>query len=160
MTTVEIRTIGDVGRDYVVLQGSDCDLRLEFADDPNFTKENNANFFRPLKGKPAATPVLEQHMSERDMFVAVDMWQDSFRNFKVIPFPFSISNIRILGVGWLQWRFKLRNWKPVRKGLNEACWLCNEIGNYTTYQHPDSSRSQDWAYDICETCVRRLHLPR
>ena len=45
MTTVEIRTIGDVGRDYVVLQGSDCDLRLEFADDPNFTKETMPTSF-------------------------------------------------------------------------------------------------------------------
>lgn len=57
-----------------------------------------------------------------------------------------------------RWRVKLAGWKAVRKGTGEPCWLCDEIGPYTTYQHPDSSRSHDWAYDICPACEKALDL--
>jgi len=55
-----------------------------------------------------------------------------------------------------RWRTKLTGWKPVRRGTNEPCWLCDEIGEYTTYESPDLSRTQDWAYDICSSCAKKI----
>jgi hypothetical protein len=57
-----------------------------------------------------------------------------------------------------RWRIKLTGWKPVLKGTGEPCWLCNEIGPYTTYQSPDLSRTQDWAYDVCMVCSKNIGL--
>jgi hypothetical protein len=57
-----------------------------------------------------------------------------------------------------RWRIKLAGWEPVREGTGEPCWLCDEIGPYTTYQSPDWSRTQDWAYDICFVCSKKIGL--
>src|SRR6266404_451375 len=72
----------------------------------------------------------------------------------------SVSGIEVNGIDYLYWLNKLQSWKPVRKGLAGPCWLCDEIGGYTTYQSPDWSQSQDWAYDICGRCERKIGFGR
>jgi hypothetical protein len=57
-----------------------------------------------------------------------------------------------------RWRIKLTGWMPVRKGTGEPCWLCDGIGPYMTYQSPDLSRTQDWAYDICVVCLKKMGI--
>ncbi len=153
VTAVQIFNIQEAGRDFVLLKDAHTSVRVKFADDRDFTKEDSAGFFRGLVGKPAAIPVSND---SADFFVAVDMWRDLFGSFKVIPFHFATSSIEIDGVDYSHWRKKLESWKPVRKGSGEPCWLCDEIGDYTTYQTPDCSRSEDWAYDICRGCEIKL----
>ena len=54
-----------------------------------------------------------------------------------------------------RWRIKLKDWSLVRKGIGEPCWLCDER-ECATYESPDLSLTQDWAYDICRTCLRKM----
>jgi len=85
-TAVQVFKIEEAGPDYVVLRDGDKGVRVKFADDETFTKEDSAAFFRPLQGKPAAIPV------RGPFFIAVDFWRDDF-GVKVVPFPFTISSV-------------------------------------------------------------------
>jgi len=88
MIAIEVLKIEQAGPDYVRLRGSDSGVRINFADDEMFTKEESAGFFRGLQGKPAAIPV------DGDFFIAVDFWQDKFDgSLKVIPFNFSVASV-------------------------------------------------------------------
>jgi hypothetical protein len=156
VTAVQILNIQEAGRDYVLLRDAKMSVRIGFADDRDFTKEDSAAFFRGLVGKPAAIPV--PIVGDAQFFIAVDMWRDLFGDFKVIPFHFATSTVEVDGVDNSRWRKKLASWKPVQKGSGEPCWLCDEIGDYTTYQSPDWSRSEDWAYDICRHCEIEIGL--
>ena len=156
MSTVQIFNIAEAGQDYVLFKDADTSVRVKFADETNFTKEDNAGFFHHLVGKPAALSVPIDR--DYNFFIAVDMWRDLFDNFKVVPFHFATEIVEVNGVDYAFWRKKLASWKAVRVGSGEPCWLCDEIRDYTTYQHPDWSRSQDWAYDICGQCEKKLGL--
>lgn len=88
MTTVQVLNIEEAGPDYVRLRGGPTDLRINFADDEMFSKEDSAGFFRALQGKPAAIPV------DGPFFIAVDLWRDRFDgSLKVIPFNFTVASV-------------------------------------------------------------------
>ena len=88
MTTVEVLKIEEAGSDYVRLGDGDRHVRINFADDEAFSKEDSAGFFRGLQGKPAAIPV------EGPFFIAVDFWRDIFDgSLKVIPFTFTVASV-------------------------------------------------------------------
>jgi hypothetical protein len=88
MTAVEVFKIEEVGADYLMLRDGTRDVRIRFADDEMFSKEESAGFFHPLQGKPAAIPV------DGPFFIAVDFWRDRFDgSLKVIPFNFSVASV-------------------------------------------------------------------
>jgi hypothetical protein len=88
VTTVEVLKIEEAGPDYVRLRGGSTDVRINFADDEMFSKEDSAGFFRGLQGKPAAIPV------DGPFFIAVDFWRDIFDgSLKVIPFTFTVASV-------------------------------------------------------------------
>ena len=88
MMTIEVLKIEEAGRDYVRLRGGNSEVRIKFADDETFSKEESAGFFRGLQGKPAAIPV------DGPFFIAVDFWRDRFDgNLKVIPFNFAVASV-------------------------------------------------------------------
>jgi hypothetical protein len=72
MTIVEVLKIEEAGPDYVRLRDGARDIRINFADDEMFSKEDSAGFFRGLQGKPAAIPM------DGPLFIAVDFWWDRF----------------------------------------------------------------------------------
>lgn len=87
-TKAEILTIHQVGPDYIELTDRDRRVRIRFADDETFSKEESAVFFRGLENKPAAIPV------DGPFFIAVDFWKDWFDGtLRVIPFTFNVSAI-------------------------------------------------------------------
>ena len=87
MTAVEVLNI-EAGRDFVRLRDDKMDVRINFADDEMFSKEDYANFFRPLQGKCAAIPV------DGPFFIAVDFWRDGLDgSLKVVPFQFAIASV-------------------------------------------------------------------
>ena len=57
MTAVELLHIEETGPDFVRLRNGVQDVRITFADDGMFSKEESAGFFHALKGKPAAIPM-------------------------------------------------------------------------------------------------------
>jgi hypothetical protein len=69
-----------------------------------------------------------------------------------------VTHLTLHPAEYLHWRKKLKTWIPVCKGIDEPCWLCDEIGEYITFRSPDWSRTADWAYDICPTCAVKLGL--
>jgi hypothetical protein len=88
VTNVEILNIEETGPDYVRLRDGARDVRVNFADDETFSKEDSARFFRALQGKPAAIPL------DGPFFIAVDFWRDRFDGSpKVIPFNFSVASV-------------------------------------------------------------------
>ncbi len=155
MSTVQILNIQQAGRDFVLFSDPVTTVRVKFADDSQFTKEDSAAFFRSLVGKPAAIPISNDL---RDFFIAVDMWRTPFGEFKVIPFRFATSAVEFNGIDYYRWYEKLRSWNAGRPSSGEPCWLCDEIGEYVTYQSPDWSRKHDWSYDICRACEKRIGL--
>jgi hypothetical protein len=88
MTTVEIFEIAKVGSDYILLRDGSSQVRINFASDETFSKEDNAAFFLGLQRKPAAISV------DGPFFIAVDFWRDRFDgSLKVIPFNFAVASI-------------------------------------------------------------------
>jgi hypothetical protein len=88
MTAVQVLNIEEAGPDYVRLRGAATGVRIIFADDETFSKEDSAGFFRGLQGKPAAIPV------DGPFFIAVDFWQDRHDgSLKVIPFNFAVASV-------------------------------------------------------------------
>ena len=88
MTKVEVLKIEEAGPDYVRLRDGNSDVRINFADNETFSKEDSAGFFRGLQGKPAAIPV------DGPFFIAVDFWRDRFDgSLKVIPFTFTVASV-------------------------------------------------------------------
>jgi hypothetical protein len=86
VTTVEVLKIKKIGADYIKLREGTREIRINFADDEAFSKEDSAAFFRPLQGNPVAIPV------DGPFFIAVDFWRDSCDgSLKVIPFNFTAS---------------------------------------------------------------------
>ena len=88
MNAVEVLNIEEAGPDYVRLRDAKTEVRVTFADDETFSKEESAAFFRPLQGKPAAISV------DGPFFIAVDFFRDRFDgSLKVIPFNFAIASV-------------------------------------------------------------------
>jgi hypothetical protein len=85
---VEVLNIEETGPDYVRLRDAASEVRINFADDETFSKEESAWFFRGLRGKPAAIPM------DGPFFIAVDFWRDSFDgSLKVVPFNLTVASV-------------------------------------------------------------------
>jgi len=91
MTTVEIFNIQEAGSDYLLLASTGTYVRVNFDKDKDFTKEENAAFFRGLEDKPAAIPA----DLSKPFFIAVDFWRSPDNSLKVVPFPFAVSSIEL-----------------------------------------------------------------
>jgi hypothetical protein len=92
MTHANIYEIKEVGRDFAMFGN----IRYNFDDDENGTKEEAAAFFRGLKGKMAAIEAPESASNgRRQVYIAVDFWDWDGSNVKVIPFPFTVSSVEI-----------------------------------------------------------------
>jgi hypothetical protein len=88
MTVVEILKIEEAGSDYLRLRDDSTDVRINFADNEMFSKEESAASFRHLLGEPAAIPVGEP------FFIGVDFWRDGFDgSLKVVPFDFTVASV-------------------------------------------------------------------
>jgi hypothetical protein len=88
VTTVEVLNIEEAGPDYVRLRDGASAVRINFADDDTFSKEDSAGFFHGLQGRTAAIPV------DGPFFIAVDFWRDRFDgSLKVIPFNFAVASV-------------------------------------------------------------------
>jgi hypothetical protein len=91
MTHANVLRIGEGGKDFAVFG----DVRCNFDDDENGTKEEAAAFFRRLKGKMAA---IEAPESTNDggtrFYIAVDFMDWSGNNV-VIPMPFTVSSVEM-----------------------------------------------------------------
>ena len=149
MTAVEIFNIEEAGKDYALFKNAETSVCVKFADDPNFTKEDSAGFFRWLVGKPAALPVPIK--ADTNFFIAVDMWRDLSGYLKVVPFRFATSAVDI--VDYSVWSKKLASCKATRhQGDVLPCAACGEYRECTTYESADSS------YDICESCKKKCGL--
>jgi hypothetical protein len=92
MTTVKVLNIREAGSDYLLLGDGGTDVRVNFDDDKNFTKEESAAFFCGLEGKPAAIP----SDSNEPFFIGVDFWPMTGDNVRVVPFTFAVSSIELL----------------------------------------------------------------
>lgn len=70
------------------------EVRVNFADGEEFSKEDAGRFFRGRIGKPVA---LESEESVSDgsgsFYVAVDFWRPTDNSVRVIPMNFSISSV-------------------------------------------------------------------
>ncbi|SRR6266849_1709352 len=143
MTTpmVEIFEIGEVGSDYVHFIGANTETRITFADDELGTKEENAGFFRGLRGKPAAIP-------PDASFIGVDFWRQADGSLRVIPFPFAIASIEKLP-GCLEnraeWECSNSNAKKIR--TLHGWVLCG----YTVYD----PTTWEPMLVLCSTCCRK-----
>ena len=94
MTSISVMTLTEVGADYITLSSPRMNVRVNFADEFGFSKEDSAGFFRGLVGKSVA---LESAESVSDgstsFYIAVDIWQLAGNSVKVIPMGFSISTV-------------------------------------------------------------------
>jgi hypothetical protein len=95
MVAIEMYTLKEVGDDYAVLSGERQDVRIDFADEDPFTKEDSEAFFSDLLGKPVA---IEREAVRADctgrINVFVDFWNTD-QGMKAVPFPFSVSGVRV-----------------------------------------------------------------
>jgi hypothetical protein len=88
VTAIELLNIEEAGPDYLRLRDGAKTVRINFASDEMFSKEDSAVFFCGLEGKPAAIPV------DGPFFIAVDFWRDGLDgSLRVIPFPFNVASI-------------------------------------------------------------------
>jgi len=92
MTAVEMFSIQETGDDYIVLWHDVTDVRVNFDNDRNFTKEESAASFRGLEGRPAAIPA----DFNEPFFIAMDFWRSPDNSFRVMPITFRVSSIEVL----------------------------------------------------------------
>ena len=95
MTTVEILDIEEAGSDYLLLKNGATTVRVNFADDRDYTKQEHAAFFRGLEGKPAAIPA----DSDQPFFIAVDFWPLTGNKARVVPLTFGVSSVELTAGG-------------------------------------------------------------
>jgi hypothetical protein len=88
MTTARFVRVGKMGTDYVWLHDGDDCLRVNFADDWMFTKEERAACFRGKEGKTVAIPL------DGQFFIGIDILLGEFEgSVRVIPSNFPIASI-------------------------------------------------------------------
>jgi hypothetical protein len=92
MTTVEMFDIQETGHDYIVLRRDVRDVRVNFDNDRDFTKEESAASFRGLEGRLAAIPT----DFNQPFFIAMDFWRSPDNSFRVMPITFRVSSIELL----------------------------------------------------------------
>jgi hypothetical protein len=87
MGLAEVVDVEKVETDRVVLRNSAGDIRVRFADNWAFTKEDSADLFRPFQGKQAVIPI------EGPFFIAVDFQLNVDGSFRVWPMHLAISSV-------------------------------------------------------------------
>jgi hypothetical protein len=93
MTHANVYKVEDVGEDYTIFGN----LRCNFEDHENGTKEEAAAFFRRCIGKDAAIEAPESVSDGTGRFyISVD-FRDQHENIvRIMPIPFSVSSVEIL----------------------------------------------------------------
>ncbi len=85
---VEVGKIASVGPDYILWQNGCRKLRVTFADDWMFTKEESAESFRTFVGKDAAIPV------DGPFFIGVDFLPGYFEgSVRVIKLQHTVESV-------------------------------------------------------------------
>lgn len=91
MIDVQIVKVEQVGTDWVRLRSGNTDVRVNFADDGQITKEDSAGFLGRFLGKPVAIP--NPNETDRGFFIAVDFWRGLDNNLRAMPLEFAISTV-------------------------------------------------------------------
>jgi hypothetical protein len=73
--------------DSVLFRNRSSEIRVKFADNWLFTKEDSADLFRPFQGKQAVIPV------DGPFFMAVDFRRNLDGSFDVHPMHLAIASI-------------------------------------------------------------------
>ena len=85
---VEVGKIASVGPDYILWQNGARRLRVTFADDGMFTKEESAASFRAFVGKDAAIPV------DGPFFIGVDFFPCYFEgSVRVMKLHHTVASV-------------------------------------------------------------------
>jgi hypothetical protein len=87
MMEAVIVAVQKVEMDTVHFRNSAGEIRVKFADNWLFTKEESADLFRPFQGKQAVLPV------EKPFFIAVDFRRNLNGGFDVQPMYLVIASI-------------------------------------------------------------------
>jgi hypothetical protein len=88
MTTYAVVVdVEKVETDAVLFRNKTGEIRVNFADNWVFTKEESAEFFRPFQGKQAVIPV------EKPFFIALDFHPNLNGSFDVQPMYLAIASI-------------------------------------------------------------------
>jgi hypothetical protein len=95
MTNVEMLNIQEAGTDYLLLKQGGTGVRVNFANNKEYSKEECAAFFRGMEGKDAAIP----GDFNEPFFIALDFWRAPDNSFRVIPFTFAVSTIELQAGG-------------------------------------------------------------
>ena len=93
MTHANVSKVENVGKDYAIFGN----VRCNFDDDENGTKEQAAAFFRRCIGKYAAIEAPESLSDGTGRFyISVDFrdWRES--NVRIMPMPFSVCSVESL----------------------------------------------------------------
>jgi hypothetical protein len=92
MTHANVLRIEEVGKDFAVFGN----VRYNFGDDKNGTREEAAAFFRRHKGKMAAIEASESVSDGSGRFyIAVDFMDRNGSNVSVMAMPFTVSSVEI-----------------------------------------------------------------
>lgn len=92
MTNVQMLEIQEAGSDYLLLHGGGMRVRINFAHNEEYSKEECAAFFRGMEGKEAAIPT---DFSE-PFFIALDFWWGPDNSARVMPITFAVSTLELL----------------------------------------------------------------
>jgi hypothetical protein len=87
--TVEVFKIEKAGDDFILLRNESRAVQITFEDGYMGTKEENAQFFCHLVGKPAAIPI-----DGGPLFIGVDIWYEQLSGMaQTMPLPFDIASV-------------------------------------------------------------------
>ena len=92
MTHARILRINEVGSDYAIFGN----LRCNFRNSDNGTKEEAASFFRPLLGKEVALEAPDGFEPLGELYIGVDDLRRDGDVVRTVPIPFAISNTEVI----------------------------------------------------------------
>jgi hypothetical protein len=93
MTHANVFRIEEVGKDFTVFGN----VRYNFDDSENGTKEEAAAFFRTRVGRYAAIEAPESASDSSGRFyISVDFMEWEGNHVRVMPIPFAVSSVEIL----------------------------------------------------------------
>jgi hypothetical protein len=94
MTHARILRINEVGSDYAIFGN----LRCNFKNSDNGTKEEAASFFQPLLGKEAAIEAPEAGFERaEELYIGVDgLHRRDGDNVMTVPMRFAVSSIDVI----------------------------------------------------------------
>jgi hypothetical protein len=86
-TKAVIVDVEKVETDTVLFRSGTGEIRVKFADNWLFNKEDSADLFRPFQGKQAVLPV------EKPFFIAVDFRRNLDGSFDIHPMYLAVASI-------------------------------------------------------------------